>query len=71
MASGETIRDWTFREAKRRLRQVAAVHLPKHTAGMRLDRDGNRVVRCSCGWVGNGLGWLTHMEAVLGGAVRD
>jgi hypothetical protein len=71
MASGETIRDWSYGEARRRFREAAATHLPQHLAAMELDRDANRIVKCSCGWTGNGIGWLAHIDSVLAGAMRD
>lgn len=71
MASGETVRDWSYGEAKRRFQEAAAAHLPRHLASVELDSEANRIVRCACGWAGNGLGWLTHIDSVLASATRD
>jgi len=65
------IRDWTYQAAADRLRQSATVELPDHRAHMTLDPVGNRVVTCGCGWHGNGLGWLAHIDHIVSAAVRD
>lgn len=65
------IRDWTYRGAQLRLRRVGQRHLARHIARVQLDAVGNRMVQCGCGWRGNGLGWLAHVDHVIGGAVRD
>ncbi|MGH2598817.1 MAG: hypothetical protein ACRDJ9_05460 [Dehalococcoidia bacterium] len=64
-------RDWTYRAAQLRLQQAGQTRLPSHLAGVQLDLAGNRVVECQCGWRGNGLGWLAHVDQVIGEAVRD
>lgn len=67
----DIIRDWTYREAKLRLRTAARSLLPRHAARVRLDRAGNRVVACDCGWQGNGPGWLSHIDDVVSSALHD
>jgi len=67
----DTIRDWTYREAKLRLRTVARSLLPRHAAHVRLNRAGNRVVACDCGWHGDGPGWLSHVDEVVSSALHD
>ena len=58
-------RDWTYRDAWRRLLSAGQAELPRHTAIGRLDERGNRIVDCGCGWSGNGLGWASHIDAVV------
>ena len=65
------VRDWSYRGAQRRLRRAARALLPRHTGSVRLDGAGNRVVECACGWTGNGLGWLTHLDQVVSNVLRD
>lgn len=65
----ETGRDWSYREARRRLVQAASWHLRRHTASGRLDDLANRIVDCSCGWTGNPLGWIGHLDHVVGSSV--
>ncbi len=63
--------DWTYREAQLRLHQAGESRLPHHSAAVHLDPAANRVVGCQCGWSGNGLGWIAHLEQVVSGALRD
>jgi hypothetical protein len=70
-SSTDITRDWTYREAKLRLRSVARSLLPQHVAHVRLDRAGNRVVSCDCGWSGKGHGWVSHIDEVVSSALRD
>ncbi len=63
--------DWTYRDAKRRLRSVGRRHLPSHAAQPRMDREGNRLVDCTCGWTGNAIGWASHLDHVVRSAIRD
>jgi hypothetical protein len=49
--------------------RAARAQLPRHVASARLDDDGNRIVDCECGWTGNGLGWLAHLDTVVRGAL--
>jgi hypothetical protein len=65
------VRDWSYRGAQRRLRRASKALLPRHTASVCLDAAGNRIVECSCGWAGNGLGWLTHLDQVVSSVLRD
>ena len=58
-------RDWTYREARRRMIEAGQMHLPQHVAGARMDDNGNRIVDCICGWTGNGLGWVSHLDSVV------
>jgi hypothetical protein len=57
--------DWTYRAARRRLVRAGMTQLPRHVAGARMDRNGNRIVDCACGWSGNGLGWSGHLDSVV------
>jgi hypothetical protein len=57
--------DWTYRAARRRLLKAGRAQLPRHSAAARMDRNGNRIVDCSCGWSGNGLGWAGHLDSVV------
>ncbi len=67
----ESVPDWTYQDARRRLIRAGKAHLPKHTASARIDDDGNRVVDCGCGWTGNGIGWSGHLDSVLRVALQD
>jgi hypothetical protein len=69
--TSRSIRDWTYREAQRRLHRAGQSNLPNHSAQVRLDAAANRVVDCRCGWIGNGLGWLAHLDSVVSGALSD
>lgn len=62
-------KDWTYRDARRRLVRAARMQLPNHRASPRLDDEGNRLVDCGCGWTGNGLGWAAHLDAVVRSAL--
>lgn len=57
--------DWSYRAARRRLLKAGREQLPRHSAAARMDRIGNRIVDCSCGWSGNGLGWASHLDSVV------
>jgi hypothetical protein len=70
-AISPTMRDWSYREAAHRLRSSAAAKLPGHRADISLDAAGNRVATCVCGWVGNGFGWLTHIDHVVSDALHE
>lgn len=59
------MRDWTYRAARRRMIEAGQTHLPQHVAGARMDHNGNRIVDCLCGWTGNGLGWIGHLDSVV------
>lgn len=66
MALGElSIRDWTYRAARRRMVRAGGIELTHHTGCGRLDHRGNRIVDCTCGWAGNGLGWAEHLDDVV------
>jgi len=67
----DQLQDWTYRAAQRRLHRAGKTHLPQHTATARLDKAGNRLVDCSCGWTGNGLGWAGHLDHVMRAALHD
>jgi len=69
--SGEGRRDWTYREARRRMVRAGRAHLAEHVGTASLDDDGNRVVQCGCGWRGNGLGWAAHVDSVVRAAVAS
>lgn len=71
MTTTGTVRDWSYREAQRRLRRIARQCLPSHSAHVRLDRVGNRMIDCSCGWRGNGPGWLTHVDQIVCDSLVD
>ena len=57
--------DWTYRAARLRMIKAGREQLPRHSAAARMDRNGNRIVDCSCGWSGNGLGWAVHLDSVV------
>jgi hypothetical protein len=59
------VRDWTYRAARRRMVLAGGMELARHTGRGRLDEWGNRIVDCSCGWTGNGLGWAGHLDHVV------
>ncbi|MBA2633604.1 MAG: hypothetical protein H0U86_11500 [Chloroflexi bacterium] len=59
------VRDWTYRAARRRMVRAGGVELAHHTGRARLDERGNRIVDCSCGWTGNGLGWSGHLDHIV------
>lgn len=61
--------DWTFRAARRRMIRAGKAQLPLHVAAARMDRNGNRIVDCLCGWSGNGLGWVDHLDSVVHSAL--
>jgi len=63
------VQDWTYRAARLRLRRAGRTRLPAHTAVAELDAHANRVVRCACGWRGNGLGWLEHLDHIVRAAI--
>ena len=63
------MRDWTYRAARRRMVQAGGVELAHHIGTGRMDMRGNRIVDCSCGWAGNGLGWSSHLDDVVKHAV--
>jgi hypothetical protein len=65
------VRDWSYRGAQRRLRRAAKALLPRHTGSVRLDSAGNRIAECSCGWTGDGPGWLSHLDEVVSSVLRD
>lgn len=67
--SRDGVRDWTYRDAQRRLLRAARARLPEHVGKASLDDYGNRVVRCGCGWQGNGIGWAGHVDSVVRSAV--
>jgi hypothetical protein len=64
-ARADEVQDWTYRAARRRMVSAGRTELPRHVAVARLDDDGNRLVDCSCGWRGNGLGWAAHLDHVV------
>jgi hypothetical protein len=66
---GYRIRDWTYRDARRRMVRAGRARLPQHTAIPSLDDDGNRTVECGCGWRGNGIGWASHIDSVVRAAL--
>lgn len=68
-AREKAVQDWTYQDARRRLVRAGRDHLPHHTATGRMDDDGNRMVDCSCGWTGNGLGWAGHIDHVVRSAL--
>ena len=57
--------DWTYRAARQRIVRAGRVELPRHAAVVRMDDNGNRIVDCACGWMGNGLGWAGHLDSVV------
>ena len=57
--------DWTYRAARLRMIKAGGQQLSRHSAAARMDRNGNRIVDCSCGWSGNGLGWAGHLDSVV------
>lgn len=59
------VRDWTYGDARRRMVWAGGAELARHTGRGRLDARGNRIVDCSCGWTGNGLGWAGHLDNVV------
>jgi hypothetical protein len=65
------VRDWTYHGARLRLLRAGGIQLPHHTATPRLDDLGNRIVDCRCGWTGNGVGWITHIDGVLAASLQD
>jgi hypothetical protein len=69
MTISSRIRDWTYRDARRRMVQAARARLRDHAARADVDDDGNRLVQCGCGWRGNGLGWVAHVDSVVRAAV--
>ena len=64
-AHAPQMEDWTYRAARRRMVRAAEASLPRHAASARMDRKGNRIVDCACGWSGNGLGWASHLDSVV------
>lgn len=69
MTISRRIRDWTYRDARRRMVQAARPRLRDHAGMAGIDDDGNRLVQCGCGWHGNGLGWVAHVDSVVRAAV--
>jgi len=70
MTAGRNARqDWSYRDARRRMVRAGRAHLPRHAAFARMDDHGNRLVDCSCGWRGNGLGWALHLDSVVRAAL--
>ena len=65
------VKDWSYREARRRMIRAARPRLSRHTAIPSLDDDGNRLVTCRCGWRGNGIGWAGHVDTVVRAAVDE
>jgi hypothetical protein len=65
-----SIRDWTYQAARRRMVRVGGIELARHVGTGRLDARGNRIVDCSCGWAGNGIGWGGHLDDVVRHAVH-
>lgn len=61
--------DWSYHEARRHLVRGGRRRLVNHVATPTLDDAGNRVVRCECGWLGNGLGWASHLDGVVRSAL--
>jgi hypothetical protein len=61
--------DWTYLAARRRLVLAGRAQLSRHVALARLDDIGNRLVDCGCGWTGNGLGWVAHLDNVVRAAL--
>ena len=61
--------DWTYRAARIRMLRAGRAQLPRHVAGARMDKAGNRIVDCRCGWTGNALGWADHLDSVVRGAL--
>jgi hypothetical protein len=68
-ARREETQDWTYRAARNRMVRAGRALLPRHAAVARLDDRGNRIVDCGCGWSGNGLGWVAHLDSVMRVAV--
>jgi hypothetical protein len=64
-ARRQETQDWTYRAARRRMVRAGRALLPRHVAVPRLDDRGNRIVDCGCGWSGNGLGWIGHLDSVM------
>ena len=62
--------DWSYRDARRRMVRAGRAQLPRHVAAPRLDDQGNRLVDCSCGWSGNGIGWAWHLDSVVRSAMN-
>jgi len=69
MALEQRTQDWTYRAARDRMVRAARQQLPAHGAAAKIDDQGNRIVECGCGWVGNGLGWASHLDAVVRSAL--
>lgn len=65
------VKDWSYREARRRLVRAARPRLSQHTATPSVDEQGNRRVACRCGWNGNGIGWVGHLDNVVRAAVDE
>jgi len=61
--------DWSYRDARLRMVRAGREELRRHVGAARLDDEGNRLVDCSCGWVGNGLGWTSHLDTVVRAAL--
>jgi hypothetical protein len=64
-ARRQETQDWTYRAARTRMVRAGRASLPRHVAVARLDDRGNRIVDCGCGWSGNGLGWMGHLDSVM------
>jgi hypothetical protein len=65
------IRDWSYRAARRRLQRASQKQLPSHAAAAEFDLSANIIVQCACGWRGNGPGWLSHVQDVVGASISD
>ena len=63
------IQDWSYREARERIVRAGREQLPRHVGVAQMDDDGNRIVECGCGWRGNGLGWASHIDAIVHSAL--
>jgi hypothetical protein len=66
---GAENQDWTYRAARKRMLRAGRTQLPRHVAVARMDKSGNRIVDCRCGWTGNALGWADHIDSVVRGAL--
>lgn len=69
MGASISDRDWTYRDARRRMVSVGRARLLEHVGVASLDDHGNRLVECGCGWRGNGIGWAGHVDSVVRSAV--
>jgi hypothetical protein len=69
-ARRDGVPDWSYRDARQRLIAAGQALLPRHSATGRLDERANRLVDCTCGWSGNGLGWSEHLDHVVRSGLR-